>query len=141
MSEEGSSVGDDNRPSAEPSVDVRAYFLRKRTMAVRSAYVILPIAAGAAIWTPMLGFDLALGGTCGLGNMLLVMRNNERLLIGRRSRNAYGASNTLRMLIVGLVPVFAAANHEWWYMLIAMAGFFTPLVLYSFELRREMSTG
>ncbi len=73
--------------------------------------------------------------------MLLVMRNNERLLTGGRSRSAYGLSNTLRMLVVGLVPVFLAVHHPWWYMLTAIAGFFAPLVLYSFELRREFSTG
>jgi hypothetical protein len=139
--EEGSSVADDNRPSAEPEVDVRAYFTRKRSTAVRSACVIFPISAAAAIWSPMLGFDLALGGTCGVANMLLSMRNNERLLLGGRSRNAYGLSNTVRIFVVGLVPVLGAAHHPWWYMLIAIAGFFAPLVLYSLELRRELSTG
>ena len=94
-----------------------------------------------AIWSPVLGFDLALGGTCGVVNMLLIMRNNERLLTRGRSRGMYGMSNTLRMVVVGLVPVFAAARYPWWYMLIAIAGFFAPLVLYSFELRRELSTG
>ena len=139
--EEGSSIDGDNTPSAEPGVDVRAYFTRKRSTAVRSAYVVLPVAVLLAFRSPMLGFVLALGGTCGVVNMLLVMRNNERLLIGGRSRGAYGISNTLRMVVVGLVPVVAAARYPWWYMLVAIAGFFTPLVLYSFELRRELSTG
>jgi hypothetical protein len=56
------------------------------------------------MWSPILGFDLALGGTCGVGNMLLIMRNNERLLTRGRSRSAYGLHNTLRILVVGLVP-------------------------------------
>lgn len=138
--EEGSFINGDNRPSAESEADLRAYFARKRSIAIRSAYVLAPIVVGAAIWSPMLGFDLALGGTCGVVNMLLIMRNNERLLMRGRSRGAYGLSNTLRILVVGLVPVFAAAGHPWWFMLIAIAGFFAPLVLYSFELRREIST-
>jgi hypothetical protein len=37
--------------------------------------------------------------------------------------------------------VLAAARNPWWYMLVAIAGFFAPLVLYSFEVRREMSAG
>ncbi len=140
--QEGSSAADDNRPSAESEVDLRAYFSRKRSVAVRSVCVLLPICAFAGIWSPMFGFDLALGGTCGVVNMLLIMRNNERLLSEGRSRSAYGLSNTLRILIVGLVvSVFAAARYPWWYMLIAIAGFFVPLVLYSLELRRELSTG
>lgn len=139
--QEGSAFDGDNRPSAESDADVRAYFARKRSMSVRSASVILPLAVLSAIWFPMLGFDLALGGMCGVVNLLLVMRNNERLLVRGRSRSAYGLSNTLRIVVVGLVPVFAAARYPWWYMLVAIAGFFTPLVLYSFELRREMSTG
>jgi hypothetical protein len=139
--EEGSSLDGDNRPSAEPASDEHAYFARKRSMAQRSAFVLVPIAAGLAMWSPMLGFDLALGGTCGVGNMLLIMRNNERLLTRGCSRSAYGLRNTLRILIVGLVPVFAATHHPWWYMLMAIAGFFAPLVVYSFQLRRELSTG
>ncbi len=139
--QEGSSLDDDNRPSAEIDVDLRAYFARKRSISVRSAYVILPTSLAAAIWSPMLGFVLALGGTCGVVNMLLVMRNNERLLTRGRTRGAYGLSNTLRIVGIGLVPVLAAARDPWWYMLIAIAGLFAPLALYSLELRRELSTG
>jgi hypothetical protein len=73
--------------------------------------------------------------------MLLIMRNNERLLERGRSRGAYGLRNTLRIGVVGLVPVLAAAHHPPWYMVVAIAGFFAPLALYSFALRREMSTG
>jgi hypothetical protein len=139
--EEGRFAGDDNRPSAEPEEHLRAYFARKRLICVRSALVILPVAAGAAVWSVPLGVDLTLGGICGVVNMLLTMRNNERLLTRGRSRSAYGLSNTLRIVVVGLVPVVAAAHHPWWYMLAAAAGLFAPLVLYSFELRRELSTG
>jgi hypothetical protein len=94
-----------------------------------------------ALWWPVLGLGFAVGGICGVVNMLLIMRNNERLLDRGRSRGAYGLSNTVRIIVVGLVPVGVAMNHPWWYMLVAVAGMFVPLVLYSFELRREMSTG
>jgi hypothetical protein len=94
-----------------------------------------------AIWSPLLGFGLAAGGMCGVVNMLLVMRNNERLIERRRSRSAYGLRNTLRIVLVCLVPVVVAADHPWWYMLVAVAGFFAPLALYSFAYRREISMG
>ncbi len=93
------------------------------------------------MWRPLLGIDFAVGGICGIVNMLLIMRNNEHLLERGRSRGAYGASNTLRIAVIALVPVIAAMHHPWWYMLVSIAGLFAPQVLYSFELRREMSVG
>lgn len=139
--EQGRLAVDDNRPSAEPEDHLRAYFARKRIVGIRSAFVIVPVAGCAAIWSPLLGLDLAAGGICGVVNMLLVMRNNERLLERARSPGVYGLHNTLRVVCICLVPVIAAAGHPWWYMLVAIAGFFAPLVLYSFELRREISMG
>jgi hypothetical protein len=103
--------------------------------------LLVPIAVLTAVWSPVLGFDLVLGGLCGIGNMWLIMRNNERLLDGRRSRGAYGATNLARILGVGFAPVVSAMTGPWWSMGIALAGFFTPLVLYAFALRREFSTG
>jgi len=139
--QEGRFETGDNRPSAEPEDHLRAYFARKRLIGVRSALVLVPVAGGLALWSPMLGLDLAIGGLCGFVNMLLIMRNNEHLLERGRSRGAYGASNTLRIAVIALVPVIAATHHPWWYMLVSIAGLFAPQVLYSFELRREMSVG
>jgi hypothetical protein len=104
--------------------------------------LLVPVAAVLAVLrSPILGFDLLLGGACGLGNMWLVMRNNERLLAGRRSRGVYGLMNVVRILGIGIVPVFSAVTGPWWSMGIALAGFFTPLVLYALALRQEYSTG
>ena len=103
--------------------------------------LLFPVAVLMAIWSPVLGFDLLLGGLCGIGNMWLIMRNNERLLDGRRSRGAYAATNLARVLGFGFAPVVSAMTGPWWSMGIALAGFFTPLVLYAFALRREFSTG
>ncbi len=100
--------------------------------------VLFPVAGCFGIWWPQLGLDLAVGGICGVVNMLVTMRNNERLLERGRSRGAYGASNVLRIVLVGLVPVALTMHHPWWYMLVAIAGFFVPLGLYSFELQREI---
>jgi hypothetical protein len=132
----------DNTQGAEASAAVDAYNARKRSIGFRSLLVLVPVAVMLAVLrAPILGFDLLLGAACGLGNMWLVMRNNERLLTGRRSRGVYGLLNVVRILGVGIVPVFSAVTGPWWSMGVALAGFFTPLVLYAAALRREYSTG
>ncbi len=73
--------------------------------------------------------------------MWLVMRNNERLLDGRRSRRVYGLVNVIRILGIGIVPVFSAVTGPWWSMGVALAGFFTPLVLYGLAMRQEIQRG
>ncbi len=131
----------DNTQGADTAAALSAYNARKRSVGFQAVLLLLPIAVMMAIWSPVLGFDLILGGFCGLGNMWLVMRNNERLLDGRRSPGVYGATNLARILGVGFAPVVSAMTGPWWSMGIALAGFFTPLVLYAFALRREFSTG
>jgi hypothetical protein len=131
----------DNTQGAVASAAVSAYNVRKRLVGLRSGLLLVPVAVGLAVlWSPILGFDLVLGGACGLGNMWLVMRNNERLLDGRRSRGMYGLVNVVRIVGVGVVPVFSAVTGPWWSMGVALAGFFTPLVLYAAVLRQEYST-
>jgi hypothetical protein len=131
----------DNTQGADAAAAMRAYVARKRSIGVRSVLLLFPVAVLTALWSPVLGFDLVLGGACGLGNMWLVMRNNERLLAGRRSRGVYGAVNLMRILGIGIVPVYSAMTGPWWSMGIALAGFFTPLALYAVALGREYSTG
>jgi hypothetical protein len=132
----------DNTQGAVASAAVDAYIARRRSVGFRSLLVLVPVAVILAVLrAPILGFDLLLGAACGLGNMWLVMRNNERLLAGRRSRGVYGLVNVIRILGIGIVPVFSAVTGPWWSMGIALAGFFTPLVLYGLALRQEYSTG
>ena len=132
----------DNTQGAVASAAVDAYIARRRSVGFRSLLVLVPVAVIlAALRAPILGFDLLLGAACGLGNMWLVMRNNERLLAGRRSRGVYGLVNVVRILGIGIVPVFSAVTGPWWSMGIALAGFFTPLALYALALRQEYSTG
>ena len=132
----------DNTQGAVAAAAVDAYIARRRSVGFRSLLVLVPVAVILAVLrAPILGFDLLLGAACGLGNMWLVMRNNERLLAGRRSRGVYGLVNVIRILGVGIVPVFSAVTGPWWSMGIALAGFFTPLVLYAMALRQEYSTG
>jgi hypothetical protein len=132
----------DNTQGAEAAAALDAYYARGRSIGLRSLLLLVPVAAlVAVVRSPIIGFDLLLGAVCGLGNMWLVMRNNERLLTGRRSRGVYGAVNLIRILGVGIVPVFSAVTGPWWSMGVALAGFFTPLVLYAIALGREYSTG
>lgn len=131
----------DNTQSADSAAAFHAYYARKRSVGIRSLLLLGPIAALVAFWSPIIGFDLVLGGACGFGNMWLVMQNNERLLNGRRSRGLYGSLNVVRILGIGIIPVFSAVTGPWWSMGVALAGFFTPLVLYAVALRREYSMG
>jgi hypothetical protein len=131
----------DNTQGAVSSAALSAYNVRGRSVGLRSILLLVPVAVVlTAVRSPILGFDLVLGGVCGLGNMWLVMRNNERLLAGRRSRSVYGLVNVVRILGIGIVPVFSAVTGPWWSMGIALAGFFTPLALYTVALRQEYST-
>jgi hypothetical protein len=138
---EGKPKSGHNTQGADTAAALSAYNARKRSVGFRAVMLLLPVAVLAAFRSPILGFDLLLGGLCGIGNMWLVMRNNERLLDGRRSRGVYGATNLARILGVGFAPVVSAMTGPWWSMGIALAGFFTPLVLYALALRREFSTG
>ena len=138
---EGNPQSGDNTQGADTTTALSAYNARKWSVGRRAVMLLVPIAVLTAFWSPVLGFDLILGGLCGIGNMWLVMRNNERLLDGRRSRGVYGATNLARILGVGAAPVVSAMTGPWWSMGIALAGVFTPLVLYAFALRREFSTG
>ena len=138
---EGKAKSGHNRQGADNAAALSAYNARKRSVGLRALVLLFPVAVLMAIWSPVLGFDLLLGGLCGIGNMWLIMRNNERLLDGRRSRGAYAATNLARVLGFGFAPVVSAMTGPWWSMGIALAGFFTPLVLYAFALRREFSTG
>jgi hypothetical protein len=140
--QEGMAEIGDNTQGAVASAAVDAYYARRRSVGFRSLLLLIAVAAGLAVLRlPILGFDLLLGAACGLGNMWLIMRNNERLLTGRRSRGVYGLVNVVRILGIGIVPVFSAVTGPWWSMGIALAGFFTPLVLYALALRQEYSTG
>lgn len=140
--QEGMTEIGDNVQGAEATAAVDAYYARRRSVGFRSFLLLVPVAAGLAVMrAPILGFDLLIGAVCGVCNMWLVMRNNERLLTGRRSRGVYVLVNLVRILGIGIVPVFSAVTGPWWSMGVALAGFFTPLAVYAATLRQEYSTG
>jgi hypothetical protein len=120
---------------------MREYHARKRAVALRSSLLLAGLAILMATRTPILGLDLAIGGGCGVLNMLLIMRNNERLLDGGRSRGAYGLNNVMRVMGVGILPAVAALTGPVWALAISYAGFFTPLASYAIALRNEHRRG
>ena len=127
----------DNRGA--DSADLRDYDARKRSVALRSSLLLAGIAILMALRSPVLGLDLAIGGGCGVINMLLIMHNNERLLDGRRSRGVYGFNNVVRVLGIGMLPAIAGSRVRL-ALAIAYAGFFAPLTMYAIELRNAYST-
>jgi hypothetical protein len=130
----------DNTGCAEPAM-MREYHARKRTVALRSSLLLAGLAILMATRSPILGLDLAIGGGCGVLNMLLIMRNNERLLEGRRSRGVYGFNNVMRVMGVGVLPAVAAVTGPVWTLAISYVGFFTPLVSYAIVLRNAYRRG
>lgn len=130
----------DNEVRAD-TAEMREYYALKRSVALRSSLLLAGIAIVVAIRSPLLGLDLAIGGACGVVNMLLIMQNNERLLAGRRSRGVYGFNNVVRVVGVGVLPAIAAITGPVWTLAISYAGFFTPLISYALELRNVIRRG
>jgi hypothetical protein len=130
----------DNTGCADPAM-MREYHARKRSAALRSSLLLAGLAIVMATRSPILGLDLAIGGGCGVLNMLLIMRNNERLLAGRRSRGVYGFNNVVRVLGIGVLPAVAAVTGPVWTLAVSYAGFFTPLASYAIALRNAYRRG
>ena len=130
----------DNTEGADTS-ELRDYDARKRSVALRSSLLLAGVAILVALRSPLLGLDLAIGGGCGVANMLLIMRNNERLLDGRRSPGVYGFNNVVRVLGIGVLPALAAITGPVWTLAVSYAGFFTPLISYAIELRNAYRRG
>jgi hypothetical protein len=127
--------------SGADSTGQRDYDAQKRSVALRSSLLLAGIAIVVAIRSPLLGLDLAIGGACGVINMLLIMYNNERLLDGRRSRGVYGINNVVRVLGIGILPAIAGITGPFWTLAISYAGFFAPLAIYIIALRNAYRRG
>jgi hypothetical protein len=135
--EQGSQKGGPNRGNADVEADLSLYYGLKRSIAVRSSLIVASASAILALRAPVIGLDLAFGGVCGIINMLLVMRANERLLEGRASFGGHISAAILRLFLFGAAPVFAATIGPWWGMGVYFAGFFMPLTLYVLTLQRR----
>jgi hypothetical protein len=140
--EEGRPKAGHNEAGAESSADLRDYHARKRLICVRTSLFLIPLVALAAVRDPVASLQLALGGALGVLNMLLVMRENERLLSGGRSRAIFTLNGQVRILAVGILPVAVALRlGHFWTIALYIAGFFTPLVLYALDYRRRIQRG
>lgn len=132
---EGSNPPPSNYSPADAAVDLRTYQDLKRSISARSSIVVLVCAALLAFRAPLGGLGLAVGGLCGLLNMWLSMRGNERLAEHRRI-GAFVFSSFLRVGVFAIVPVELALHGPWWTMALYFIGFFTPLALYMFSVQR-----
>ena len=140
--QEGTTQSGHNGTGADPSAELRAYHARKRLISVRTLLFLTPLVVLATVRNPVAGLELALGGGIGVLNMLAVMRNNERLLEGGRSRAMFALSGQVRIFAVGLLPVAVALRlGSFWTVALYFTGFFTPLALYAIDLRRSIRQG
>ena len=140
--EEGTLPGGDNNGGADSSAVLRAYHARKRLISVRTLLFLTPLVIIAMLRNPVAGLQLALGGGIGVANMLLVMRESERLLDRRQNRIVHIFNGQARIFAVGILPVAVAFRlGQVWTVGLYLAGFFTPLVLYALEYRRSLNRG
>jgi len=122
---------------ASEAVAIGEYAARKRRIYLRSLLAAVLIAVPLAARGPILGLEFAIAVLCGLGNMLLLTRANERLLSGRTSVGAHAFGSVMRVVASGAVPVFFAPFVPWWAFGVYFGGFFVPLVFYALDLRRS----
>ncbi len=137
---EGEPENCDNTGGADRA-ELHAFHARIRSVASRSSLLLAGIAILMALRSPLLGLDLAIGGICGIVNMLLIVRNNERLLAGRRSRGVYGLNNVVRVVGIGVLPAVAGITGPPWALAVSYAGFFAPLASYAIGLRSANRRG
>jgi hypothetical protein len=133
-------------PEPDPNIDrvaieLASYKALKRLIGLRSLLLVSAVALVLTARYPNLGLDLELGGLVGIGNMLLVMRGNERFLDRRVGRARRTSENLQRLIILATVPVITTLWSPWWGMGVALCGIYTPYVLYGLELHHRYRTG
>ena len=138
--EEGTPWPPSNYSPADAAADQAIYEEMKRSVSLRSLLSISPIALVLALRAPNLALALETGVVCGIGNMLLTMWGNERL-VNRGNVRVFVLSSFLRLGLFGIIPVVLAIRGPWYAMGVYFAGFFTPLALYAVQVRRRARTG
>jgi hypothetical protein len=120
---------------AEAAADAALYRKLKWRASLGSLIAVAFSALPVALWYPWFALALAVGGVCGVGNALLSMAGNERLL-ERRNVPVFVLSSFLRLALFGIVPVVLALRvSSLWTLGCYFIGFFTPLALYGLGLR------
>jgi hypothetical protein len=81
------------------------------------------------------GLAFLIGVTCGIANMLAIMRGSERL-VETRSAVFFGLSSLPRLAAFSIVAAALAARGPWWSLGPFLAGFFIPLAAYAWSALR-----
>ncbi len=115
---------------AEAAADLLTYQKRKWSVPIWTAVLVGIGALGMLAWAPAASIALAIGGVCGIGNMFLAMRGNERLVDGRRV-GLFVFSSFLRIGLFGIVAAALALREPVWTLGPFFIGFFLPLALYA----------
>jgi ATP synthase I chain len=123
---------------AEAAADLATYHALKRSVSVRSLLVVAVVALVFARWQPHPALALAVGGFCGVLNVLWTMRSGERL-VESRSVGGFVLSSFVRIALFGIVPVAFAVLGPWWSMAWYFAGFFLPLGMFAYSARRAFT--
>lgn len=113
----------------------------KRLVGFRSALLVSVAALALAAWYPGLGLALVLGGVAGVGNMLLVMRGNERFLDRRIGRVQRASENFQRLILLATVLVVTTLWSPWWAMGVTLCGIYLPFALYGLEVHHRYRMG
>lgn len=120
---------------AEAAEDEALYRKLKRRASLGSLIVVAISALPLALWYPWFALALAVGGVAGVGNALLSMAGNERLL-DRRNVPVFVLSSFLRLGLFGIVPVVLALRvSSLWTLGCYFIGFFMPLALFGLGLQ------
>ncbi len=118
----------------------RATLARLKWSVVRISGLVAAIAALALLpWAPYGSLAVAVGGACGIANMLALMRGGERLLETQNSV-FFGLSSLLRLGAFSIVAAALAVRGPWWSLGPFLAGFFLPLVTYALSAWRAFRT-
>lgn len=115
---------------AEAAVDLLIYQKRKRSVPIWTAAIVGIGSLGMLAWAPTASIALSIGGLCGIGNMLLAMRGNERLVDSRRV-GPFVISSFLRIGLFGIVAAALALREPLWTLGPFFIGFFLPLASYA----------
>lgn len=138
--EEGSFRNDPKNARAGANADLGDYPGLLRVAWMRGLLVVVLGASVLAARVPILGFDFAFGGACGLLNMMVVARVNQRLLRGGSALGLRASLGLPRLALIACAAAFAGALGPWWGMAVFFGGFFAPLILFGIEARRRSRT-
>lgn len=120
---------------AEAAADEALYKKLKRRASLGTLIVVAISALPLALWYPWFALVLGVGGVAGVGNALLSMAGNERLL-ERRNVPVFVLSSFLRLGLFGIVPVVLALRvSSFWTLGCYFIGFFLPLALFGLSLQ------